>query len=115
MAADLTDAQIEALLAACGLKMPPPCGTVPAYMRHLSIRETPCQPCQATFQAARTGWASKPRRRQPIAHGTTAGARAHQARHEAACGPCANAIRQYRRDYDARRLTARQPTTEGAP
>lgn len=82
MAADLTDAQVEQLLAACGL-VPPP-----------------------KYRGGRP--------RLPIAHGTTAGARTHQRRGEAACGPCARAMRQYQRQRYAR-LTARQPTTEGAP
>jgi hypothetical protein len=101
-----TDEDIVLLLAACGLKMPPLCGTVPAYMRHLSVGETPCEPCRTTFDAARAGWVSKPRRTRPIRHGTPAGARAHQKRREPACGPCARAYRAYQRDFRARKRLA---------
>ena len=103
LAADPSDTDVEQLLAACGLKVPPQCGTVAAYMRHLSISETPCQPCHSTFHAARTGWASKPRRKRPIKHGTPAGARAHQYRKEPACGKCARAYRAYQNGQRAAR------------
>lgn len=101
-----SDEDIVLLLAACGLKLPPECGTVPAYMRHLSVGETPCRPCQTTFETARAEWASKPRRRRPTGHGTPAGARAHQKRREPACGECARAYRAYQRDVRARKRSA---------
>ena len=75
MSTDLTDAQVEALLAACGLVRP---------------------------QKYRGG-----RHKLPIAHGTTAGARAHQRAGEAACGPCARAMRAYQRDHYAKQKTRR--------
>lgn len=106
LTADPTDTDVDLLLAACGLKMPPPCGTVAGYMRHVKVGPVPCQPCQSAFAEARTAWVSKPRRKQPIKHGTTAGARAHQARKEAACGECARAYRAYQRDVRAKKRTA---------
>lgn len=47
------------------------------------------------------------RPRLPIAHGTTAGARAHQRRGEAACGDCARAMRAYQRDHYAKQKDRR--------
>lgn len=98
-----SDDDLDRLLAACGLTPPPECGTVPAYMRHLHRKETPCQPCTDVFVEGRAEWLSKPRHRKPAAHGTTAGARAHQARKEPACGPCARAYRAYQNEYRATR------------
>jgi hypothetical protein len=100
-----SDDDLYRLLEACGLKAPYECGTVRTYMRHLSVGETPCQQCTTVFEEARKGWASKPRRRRPAAHGTTAGARAHQARKEPACGACVRAYRAYQKD---RRDAARE-------
>ena len=93
-----SDDDLYRLLDACGLRLPPACGTVAAYMRHLHRKETACQPCTGVYVEGRAVWLAKPRRPRPIKHGTPAGARAHQALHEAACGPCARAYRTYQRD-----------------
>lgn len=98
-----TDSDLDQLLAACGLKPPAPCGTVTAYMRHLHRKEQPCQPCRTAFDEAQPGWLSSPRRVRPIKHGTPAGARTHQRRHEPACGPCARAYRAYQNEQRAAR------------
>lgn len=103
-----SDDDLDRLLAACGLKVPPQCGTVAAYMRHLHRKETPCQPCTTLFEEARAGWLSKPRRRKPAPHGTTAGARAHQARKEPVCGECAPVYREYQREVRARKTRIRK-------
>jgi hypothetical protein len=95
LSAHPSDADLDQLLAACGLTTSRGCGTVAGYMQHLKHKQTPCDACQQAFTAAQPGWLSKPRQRRPAEHGTAAGARAHQKRREAACGPCARAYRAY--------------------
>jgi hypothetical protein len=75
-------------------------------MRHLKRKQEPCGPCRSVFEEAQPGWNSKPRQPRPIKHGTTAGARAHQSRHEAVCGPCARAYRAYQNERRAAKKTA---------
>lgn len=98
-----SDDDLCRLLDACGLRLPPACGTVAAYMRHLHRKEQPCRPCTDVYEEARKVWLAKPRRPRPIKHGTPAGARAHQSRREPACGDCARAYRTYQNEYRAAR------------
>lgn len=102
LAADPTDHDLDQLLGACGLVPPVQCGTVAGYMRHVRVGDGRCEPCTAAYREAHSGWAHKPRQRT-IRHGTPAGARAHQYRHEPACGDCARAYRAYQREARARR------------
>jgi hypothetical protein len=71
-------------------------------MRHVRVGDQRCEPCNNAYKDAHSGWVHRPRQRT-INHGTAAGARAHQYRHEPACGDCARAYRAYQRDARARR------------
>jgi hypothetical protein len=107
---DPSDAEIELLLAACGLKLPRelrPCGTAAAYHRHLDHGEAPCEACTvANRENGRRLRALPHTRLRPIKHGTPGGADSHRYRGEAACGACAEAYRADRR----RRAAARRAT-----
>lgn len=98
-----SDEDLTRLLDACGLKLPPECGTVPGYMGHVKRGEEPCEPCRAAYLAARPVWDAKGKRPRPIKHGTAAGAQAHHRRKEPACGPCARAYRTYQNQQRATR------------
>lgn len=86
---DLTDAQLDQLIADLGLKPPrelKPCGTPAAYRRHIKRGETPCEPCRKANADAKRGGATAAKRtghRRPIAHGSRRGYRQHRYRGEA--------------------------------
>lgn len=95
---DLTDAQLDQLIADLGLKPPrelKPCGTPAAYRRHIKRGEEPCEPCRAANTQRKKAGAVTGRtgRRKPIAHGTRAGYRQHRYRGEEACPACMEAER----------------------
>jgi hypothetical protein len=99
---DLTDAQLDDLMAAIGLTKrrsgPPPsapCGTATAYSRHLRYGEEPCQPCRdANAAKSREEHARGAVRTDlpPIKHGTPQGARQHWYRKVPICEPCRQAF-----------------------
>lgn len=105
-----SDAEIELLLAACGMKLPrelKPCGTQAAYHRHLDHSERPCEACTAANREYGRQLRKRPRTRlRPIKHGTPGGADVHRYRGEAACGACAEAYRADRRRRAAARRAA---------
>lgn len=104
LAADPTDEDLDQLLNACGLRAPAECGTTAAYMRHYRQGEKPCAACKAANVAASRARRAAGIPARPIReHGTPGGARAHQDRHEAACGDCARAYRAYQAGVRARR------------
>lgn len=97
---ELTDAQLDELIAAIGLTEPKPqrelkpCGTPAAYARHLKLREEPCDACRAAnTDAKRRGSTPTPRLRKPIDHGTPKGAKQHRYRREPLCPACREAQR----------------------
>lgn len=102
---DLTDAQLNQLINAIGLKEPKPtrelkpCGTTAAYERHRSRGETPCEACRkANTEAKRArNCTPTPERRKPIAHGTYAGYRQHAYRGETPCAECRQASSDYQK------------------
>lgn len=99
--AELTDAQLDELIVAIGLKAPrelKPCGTPAAYDRHLEHGETPCDDCRtANTRRKRDRCKPTPELRKPIAHGTPKGYKQHRYRGEQACDACIAASRDYQR------------------
>jgi hypothetical protein len=104
LAAQPTDQDLDQLLGLCGLVPPVQCGTTAAYMRHYRQGEKPCAACKAANVAASRARRAAGIPARPIReHGTPGGARAHQDRHEPACGPCARAYNAYRLDYERKK------------
>lgn len=112
--AELTDLEVEALLDACGLRLPAalrtlpkgakPCGTEAAYKRHLRHGEEPCPQDKAAAAQAKAdatarrlaGIAAGTRtvqHRKPIDHGTPEGYEKHRYAGEIPCDRCAEAER----------------------
>ncbi|MDX2709988.1 hypothetical protein PV350_45460 [Streptomyces sp. PA03-6a] len=101
---DLSDDQLDDLMAAIGLVPPAtrgpnatkPCGTAAAYARHLRHGETPCEDCRRANREYKKGGGARAKRqgqRKPINHGTTAGYQQHRYRGEAPCEACREAMR----------------------
>ena len=71
-------------------KPPPPCGTRPAYYRHLHYGESPCDACREAAGRQRRP-APAPRELEPC--GTPAAARRHWRHHEPLDDACRRASR----------------------
>jgi hypothetical protein len=112
---DLTDTQLDQLIADIGLtqpeqqrnpggRPPAPCGTVAAYQRHRRKGEPVDDPCRLANNKAKREQQGNPAgrgNRKPIAHGTTAGYQQHRYRGDAACEACTEAARDYQRERKA--------------
>lgn len=115
---DLTDAQLDQLITAIGLRprkgpgARAACGTDGGYRRHLRLEEAPCDACREANTRSRreqfTAPVKDPARLKPIEHGTPKGYKAHRYRREAACEACLVAARIAVRDRArARRAASR--------
>ncbi|MEU7597326.1 hypothetical protein AB0B79_30480 [Streptomyces sp. NPDC039022] len=111
---DLTDTQLDELIAVIGLKDPhrgqaiAPCGTQAAYTRHVRCGEPVDDACRAAnTEAKRVKGTPTPSRRKPIAHGTLAGYKQHHYRGESPCAECLEANRTYVRNRNRKYATAR--------
>lgn len=104
-AAVLSDVEVSALLAACGLY----CGTPAGYQRHIRARTTTCDACKAAKADYRRSRLNTPKRTfRPHVPGTSAGYRRHVYLGQPPCGRCADAYRAYQRArHAANTLTAR--------
>jgi len=108
--ADLTDAQLDDLIDAIGLKRPrggrprAECGTVSAYSRHCRKGEPIDEACRRANREAKRGQyaAAIPGNRKPIAHGEFRGARQHRYRGEELCEACHKAEADYQRERAAK-------------
>lgn len=92
-----------------------PCGTIAAYRRHRRHGERPCDACQLArreFERARyVKRVGGPRRPRPLLPappcGTINAYDCHKRRGEAACEPCMEAMREYKRRRRALALERR--------
>jgi hypothetical protein len=126
---DLTDAQLDELIAAIGLDKPRPrkgpgaraaCGTPSGYERHRHHGEDACDQCKtanARYKAEQQRSPVKdPSRLKPISHGTLAGYKQHRYRGETACADCLRGVADYQRERAiARDGVERKPRKKTAP
>ena len=79
-------------------RVPKPCGTDAAYVRHLKHNETPCDDCKAAHaEWARARREPKPRVLKPC--GTVAAYARHRKNGEEPCQPCKEAMRAKNRAF----------------
>ncbi|MCW2897805.1 MAG: hypothetical protein JWO67_70 [Streptosporangiaceae bacterium] len=106
---DLTDTQLDQLIARLGLAEPKhpgrplaPCGTESAYNRHVRKGEPIDDACRRANTKAKAEQQRQPvqdsSRLKPIAHGEPRGAKQHRYRGEELCDACHRAEAEYQRE-----------------